>query len=118
MSKKSNKYAGQISLGQANIMIDNTRGRYFSVSFLTAKGTIREMTCRTGVRKGTTGEGLKFDPASRGLRVVSETVNATGVEDGRQATSGIQFRMIPTGPRLLSIRTGGKSYGILAPASN
>jgi len=43
-------------------------GRIFTVSFVKrSTGEVRKMNCRKGVKKGTNGEGLKFDPISRGL---------------------------------------------------
>jgi hypothetical protein len=108
-------YAGALTLAEANAKIEATKGRYFGVSFLKASGGIRHMTARLGVRKGTSGAGLKFNPAKRGLRVVSETVTADPMEAGLKATTGTQFRMIPRGPRLLSLRVGGKAYSVLPP---
>jgi hypothetical protein len=53
----------------------------FSVEFVKKDGTLRRMKARLGVSKGVTGEGLKFDPESRGLLPVYE------IDKG-------QFRMI------------------------
>ena len=114
MAHTKDNYAGAISIEKANFLISNTRGRIFSVTFLKSNGDLREMTCRLGVRKGVTGAGLKFDPASRGLRVVHE-FKSTAVEGGQRLTAETGFRMIPTGPRLLSLRVAGKAYGVLPP---
>ena len=47
--------------------IDATKGRFFTVSFIKADGTIRKMTTRTGVKKGIKGTGvpMKSDDAVR-----------------------------------------------------
>lgn len=54
---------------QAAQIIKATAGRFFSCEFLKKDGSKRAMVARVGVRKFVTGEGLKFDPASRGLAV-------------------------------------------------
>lgn len=50
--------------------IEQTKGKFFTVKFIKKDGTLRQMTCRTGVSKGVTGKGLDFDPKAKGLRVV------------------------------------------------
>lgn len=50
--------------------IEETKGRFFTIKFIKKDGTLRKMTCRTGVSKGVTGKGLDFDPKEKGLRVV------------------------------------------------
>ena len=50
-----------------------TKGTFFSVTFLKrSDGTVRNMHCRTGVRKYTTGDGLKYNPSQQGLLPVWE----------------------------------------------
>ncbi len=53
-------------------IIKGTNGRIFSATFIKKDGTLRKMTARLGVRKGVTGEGLKFNPRERSLVVVYE----------------------------------------------
>lgn len=48
-------------------MIGELNGKIFSVDFVKKDGTLRSMLCRTGVQKGTSGEGLKYDPVEKGL---------------------------------------------------
>ncbi len=57
----------RITIENAEKLIKSTNGAIFSVSFVKADGTLREMTCRLGVRKGLTGKGLAFDAASYDL---------------------------------------------------
>lgn len=54
-------------------LIENSKGQFFSVVFVKKDGSDRYMTCRTGVSKGVSGAGLKFDPAAHGLVVVYDT---------------------------------------------
>lgn len=42
-------------------------GRFFSITFVKRDNTIRKLNGRTSVKKYVTGEGLKFDPATRNL---------------------------------------------------
>ena len=45
-----------------------TKGKAFGVEFIKrSTGEVRNGSYRTGVRKGVTGEGRKFDPASKDL---------------------------------------------------
>ena len=53
--------------------IDRTNGKFFTVKFIKKDGTLRKMTCRTGVSKGVTGKGLAFEPKEKGLKVVWST---------------------------------------------
>ena len=39
----------------------------FRCTFTKKDGTIRDMTCRLGVKKGQTGRGLNFDVVEKGL---------------------------------------------------
>lgn len=55
-------------------LIEKAKGKFFRiVYFKRTNGKRREMVARTGVRKGLTGEGLKFIPAERNLKVVWDT---------------------------------------------
>ena len=52
-------------------IIKDSRGKIFGVSFIKrSTGELRHMTARLGVKKGVTGEGLKYDPESRQLMTV------------------------------------------------
>lgn len=41
--------------------------KFFSVEFIKKDGSLRKMVARLGVTKGVTGEGMKYDPISKGL---------------------------------------------------
>lgn len=58
-----------ITQTQAQDILKRDNGRqFFTVCFIKrTNGETRIMNCRKGVRKGTTGEGLKFNPVDKGL---------------------------------------------------
>ena len=58
------------NLIQQTIM--DTKGKFFTTTFIKKDGTLRKMTARLGVRKGVNGKGLKFDPSDKNLVVVYE----------------------------------------------
>lgn len=45
-------------------------GRIFFVEFTKKDGTIRRMTCRKGVSKGISGNGMSYRPLSKGLLTI------------------------------------------------
>ena len=52
----------------AGDILKGTRGKIFSVAFVKrSTGEVRQMNCRTGVKRYTTGEGLKYNASSRDL---------------------------------------------------
>ncbi len=55
---------------EAREAIRSTKGKFFSAQFFKKDGTLRKMNARTGVRKGTVGQGLAYDPADYGLATV------------------------------------------------
>jgi hypothetical protein len=65
----SNRTASEIKA--INALIDATDGKWFTVTFIKrTDGTLRTMTCRTGVKKYVNGVGLAYDPKSLNLRSV------------------------------------------------
>jgi hypothetical protein len=56
-------------------VIDNTKGRFFSLRFEKKSGAIRFMLCRTGVVSALHGGELKYNPNEYGLRVVYDMIN-------------------------------------------
>jgi hypothetical protein len=51
-------------------IIENTAGKFFTVTFVKKDGTIRKATGRTGVRKGTKGIGLGYNAADKGIKIL------------------------------------------------
>jgi hypothetical protein len=66
-----------------NLLIGSTKGKFFSISFIKKNGKARNMTARTGVKKGLTGKGSSYgdeaksqyitlyDVVNRGYRAVN-----------------------------------------------
>ena len=81
-------------------------GVFFNVTFIKrTTGELRNMTCRGGVHKYTTGEGLKFEPGQKQLIGVWEANNAEG-DKGKDAYRFISIEGIQT------LTCGGKSYSV------
>lgn len=57
----------KINKDKALELIKESKGKTFSVIFTKKDGTKRYMNCRTGVKKGVTGQGMAFDAESRGF---------------------------------------------------
>lgn len=76
-------------------MIKSTNGKFFKVLFVKANGELREMLCRTNVKKGVTGVG----------RVYAEKDHLVTVYD----MSALQFRNINL-ETLKSFRCGKKEW--------
>ena len=51
-------------------IINNTGGKFFTVTFVKKDGTIRRATARTGVRKGTKGIGLGYNATDKGIKIL------------------------------------------------
>jgi hypothetical protein len=51
-------------------VIQETKGKYFSVVFTKKDGSTRRMTARLGVKKGINGKGMSYDPSEKDLMVV------------------------------------------------
>ena len=79
-------------------LIDGMKnGRIFSVRFVKKDGTVRDMICRKGVKKGVKGTGAGWGEGSmKPLRTVF---------DMRKAG----FRTIPT-DRILRLKVGGRTH--------
>jgi len=60
----------EISKSEAAKIMRAQSGKIFTVSFIKKDGTLRQMTCRLGVKahwKTPDGSGRKYDPADHGL---------------------------------------------------
>ena len=51
-------------------IINNTQGKFFTVTFVKKCGTVRKATARTGVRKGTKGIGLGYNATDKGIKIL------------------------------------------------
>jgi hypothetical protein len=89
----------KITRENAEKLIRSSNGSIFSVTFRKTDGTLRDMVCRTGVRKGVNGKGLAFDPSEYDLKTVFDV----------QANA---FRMIRL-ETLERIAIDGKEYTVI-----
>jgi hypothetical protein len=66
-----------VTKNEAKEMVEDYKGgQIFTVTFVKrSTGETRMMNCRKGVRKGVSGEGLKFSPCSKGLVNVYDVQN-------------------------------------------
>ena len=51
-------------------IVENNKGKILNLKTVKDNGEFRSLTGRLGVGKGTNGNGLKFDPAEKGLIVI------------------------------------------------
>jgi hypothetical protein len=58
---------GPISKAEAKQMIRDTKGKFFTVTFIKKDGTTRVMNARLGVKAYLKGGELPYDPESKGL---------------------------------------------------
>lgn len=63
----------RINKKELKSLIETTNGQFFSLVFVKKDGSDRAMTARTGVSKGVTGKGLKYDPADYGMVCLYDT---------------------------------------------
>lgn len=72
--KEQNKMSiKKVSNLQAYILIKNSKGKIFGVTFKKTDGSIRHMTCRLGVKKYLTGKGMSWNPELREKLSVFDT---------------------------------------------
>lgn len=62
----------QVSKSKVLELIQSTNGRIFTAVFTKKDGSKRVMNCRLDVSKGVNGNGLKYDPLTKGLLPVFE----------------------------------------------
>jgi len=60
----------QLTRAEAVLRILNTKGRFFTVTFVKKDNTKRKMTARLRVTKYLTGGGRKYNPSLKGLITV------------------------------------------------
>lgn len=59
--------SGVITKDEAKRLIKDTKGKFFTVTFIKKDGTEREMNARLGVRKYLKGGDLPYNPEEKGL---------------------------------------------------
>jgi len=65
-----------ISKREAQDLIKASKGRIFTTVHQKKDKTFRVTNCRTGVKKGVTGEGMKYSPADYNLIPVYDMQNS------------------------------------------
>ncbi len=83
---------------QAYQLLTQSEGRIFSAKFIKKDNTVRNMVGRLHVKKGVTGEGMKFDPFEKGL---------LGVFDMQKNA----FRMVNINT-LIGVKLDGNEYAV------
>ena len=93
-----------ISLRVAKELCEKAKGtgQFFSVTFVKKDGTVRDMTCRGGVKKHLKGGELTFDPKEYNLLCVWDAT----IEDTTKA-----YRMINLNT-LLRVKVDGVEYNV------
>ena len=89
----------QISKATAKDMIQNSKGKIFTTTYIKKDNSKRVMNCRLGVSKGVKGVGLKYNPAEYNLIPVYDMQNKG-------------FRMVDVNT-LLSICINNQSYEVV-----
>ena len=66
-----------ITKAQAKAILLSTKGKCYAVNFTKTDGTQRSMVCRNEVKKGVTGKGMSYNPATKG-QFVTWSMNDKG----------------------------------------
>ena len=69
--------SNKITLELAERLINSTHGTIFSVHLRRVNGPSRVLTCRLGVSKGVTGQGLAYNPSDYDLIPVYDMVKCS-----------------------------------------
>jgi hypothetical protein len=59
-----------ISKVVATELINKSKGKIFTATFLKKNGELRKMNCRLGVNKGVNGKGMNYNPTLKALKPV------------------------------------------------
>jgi len=93
---------GEVTLDQAKQMILDTKGGFFTVTFIKKDGTPRVMNARLGVKKHLKGGELKYDAKAMGYIPVFDMQKR-------------EYRMVNSGT-ILALNIGKKKYEIIPDA--
>lgn len=89
----------KITVESALKLIKSTNGSIFSVSFTKVDGSVRDMVCRLGVKKGITGKGMAYDPTELDLLPVWDM-------------SKHAYRMVKL-DTLKAVKVDGRAYSVI-----
>jgi hypothetical protein len=59
-----------ITRQQATELVNSSKGKFFTITFVKKDNTERRMTARTGVKIGVNGQGMKYNPSDYGMKSV------------------------------------------------
>lgn len=59
-----------ITRQQASELVNSSKGRFFTITFVKKDNSVRRMTARTGVKIGVNGQGMKYNPMDYGMKSV------------------------------------------------
>ena len=97
-----------VSNGVARSILKATKGQLFSVTFIKrANGEQRTIVGRTGVRKGVTGTGLRYNPAERDLITIWDN----GKVPNAQGEKSQGHKTIPMND-IKAIHAGGATFRV------
>ena len=97
-----------VSNGVARSILRATNGQLFSVTFTKrTTGEERKIVGRTGVRKGVTGTGLRYNPANRDLLTIWDN----GKVPNAQGEKSEGHKSIPMND-IKEVRAGGAKFRI------
>ena len=57
-----------ITKNKAFELVNSSKGKFFTISFIKKDKTERRMTTRIGVKKGVNGQGMKYNPLDYGMK--------------------------------------------------
>ena len=97
-----------VSNGVARSILKATNGQFFSVTFK-ARGTGEERTIvgRTGVRKGVTGQGMRYSPADKDAITVWDNGNVPNAK-GKKSEG---HKTVPLND-IREVRAGGAKFRV------
>ena len=93
-----------VTATQARDIIEN--GKIVRVHFVKANGTERRLVGRSGVVKGVSGVGMRYDKNDKGIVILSDFTLARAGNPPEKCYRAVRLDSI------LSFRTGGKWYVI------
>lgn len=97
-----------VSNGVARSILRATNGQLFSVTFIKrADGEERTIVGRTGVRKGVTGTGMRYNPAERDLITIWDN----GKVPNAQGEKSQGHKNIPMND-IKAIHAGGAAFRV------
>ena len=98
----------RVSNGVARSILRATNGQLFSVTFIKrADGEERTIVGRTGVRKGVTGTGMRYNPAERDLITIWDN----GKVPNAQGKKSQGHKTIPMND-IKAIHAGGATFTV------